>query len=69
MPKCRSAADLVRGCPSVFSFGGGSCADEPTSQKIKRFTMAVANCQEKASAEIRGELLRTKFWVNFVGDF
>ena len=26
-------------------------------------------CQEKASAEIRGEFSRTKSWVNFAGDF
>ena len=31
--------------------------------------MARTALREKASAEIRGEFLRTKSWVNFAGDF
>ena len=39
----------------------------PTPSIVKFFSKEIF--QEKASAEIRGEFLRTKSWVNFAGDF
>ena len=66
-----------RGPATILFISRDSCTDSIAKVFRVCFFMAyratiaryVANCQDKASAEIRGEFFRTKSWANFAGDF